>query len=232
MDLHTRMHDLGGPLQPPTPDAVQGDLHRGRRAVRRRRLTQATAGSAMGIAAIAAAFALTLDAPAGIPTRPPVVAQSAATLDGLHLVSYTGAQPKGFTVDAVPAGFSIEQQSESALVLKPDAVVPRPSSSVPAGDLPPGMVDYNNKIAIYLEGKDSVDFSWGDTLTIDGKETRLRMTSTPEGPQVGGTFLIKQTPDVFLTVQIPAEVGLTKDQMTALAAGVHVTPEYLATFGR
>jgi hypothetical protein len=224
-DLYSRMERLSGPVEPVPAAAVEGDLVRGRRAVRSRRFAQGGAGAVVGIAAVAAAFALTATVPGdSAGQRPPVIAQTGST-GGIQLVAYTGEQPKGFTIDTVPAGFSIKRQNEYELVLAPDrATVPAPESSVPVIENSNG---YDDAIAVYL---DDLDDMWGDQVTVDGKPAWTRMITTPDGAKAGGQIFIAQADGVYLIVQVSETVGLNKDQMLQIAGGVHVAPDLLATY--
>ncbi|MFI5931892.1 hypothetical protein [Actinoplanes sp. NPDC051494] len=211
--------DLGGPVEAASEDAIVADLARGRRAVRRRRTAQATAGSAFGVAAIVAAFSFAGPgtAPVGNPNAapPPVVTASAS--GRLKLVDYRGTQSRWFEIDTVPEGFFIQRDNVAGLTLAPEAARHRPPGikpSTPADELYDPEV-MTGKIAIYLELKEYRGELSGDTLTVAGKPAVLH-------PLEGGAqqLILQVTPQVYATIQV--DVPLSREQVLEIGAGLHV----------
>ncbi|GAA0478878.1 hypothetical protein Ade02nite_40460 [Paractinoplanes deccanensis] len=232
MDLHHRLHHLAGPAGETPADVIQDDLARGRRAVRRNRAFRVAAGSAFSLAVAAAALSLGPGLVGGPSGDSPTAAQSAnSATTGIKLVSYTGKQPRLFTIDTVPQGFFIQGQNEYELVLAPEeAKTPDPAK--------PHLSDpqvYTDKIAVYLQNKDfTVEPTGDEQFTIGGKPAALRSIHTDEGTPNEGTtveatqIFVVQSPRVYLTVQFAASTGLTKDQMIKVAGGINLTADAVA----
>jgi hypothetical protein len=229
MDLHSRLQRLAGPADETPAGVIEDDLARGRQAVRRQRTFRAAAGSAFGLAAVAATLSFGPGLVGGLTEKPPTVAQSATA--GIKLVSYTGKQPRLFTIDTVPQGFFIQGQNEYELVIAPEAAkTPDPAR--------PELADphvYTDKIAVYLQNKDfTVEPSGDEQFKIGNKPAALRYIHTDEGTPDEGTaveatqIFVVQSPRVYLTVQFPAATGLTKAQMVEVAGGINLTAAAVA----
>jgi hypothetical protein len=240
MDLHRQFNTLAGPSVTPTEDAVNADLNRGRRALRKRRAVQQIAGSAFAVAALAAGIALVNDGTP--PATTPSVAQDsgAAPAPATKLVAYKGDQPKGYTIDKVPNGWEIQADNEHALILAPkDALDKDPQSFV-------------GKIGIMLQSKDQTDAPKGKSVKVgdskgvlvpekevtDPTTLRLHEEAKKEaiakgGPSAapflvddtandGATLWVKQPNGVYLLVQFWEGLGLSEKDMLEIGAGVHV----------
>jgi hypothetical protein len=216
MDLQSRLERLGGPIEPVPADAIDADLDRGRRAVRRRRTVQTAAGSAFGVAAIVAAVAFT-GAHGGVdgPDRTPAVAQ--VVPGNLRLVEYRGPQPKHFTVDKVPDGYFIQNDDRTGLTIAPTSVRSRPPGIDPSKAPMYDPRDLTGKIGIYLETKEYRGAVDGEQVTVAGRPAILH----PIGPT--WQLLISASPKVYATVQF--DVALSREQMLELGAGLHVDAE-------
>jgi hypothetical protein len=217
MDLHTRFEHLGGPVDPASAEEIAADLGRGRRAARRRRTVQVVAGSAFGVAAIAATFSLVAAGPApdAGSGRAPAVAQ--ASTGGLTLVDYRGPQPKDFTVDKVPDGFFIQKDDWTGLTIAPVSVR-HPGPGVDPSKSP--MYDphqLTGKIGIFLEERAFRGELTGEKVTVGEHQAVLHdIESTRQ-------LVIAVSPEVYATVQV--DVPLSRDQIIALGAGLHVHQE-------
>ncbi|MET0425341.1 MAG: hypothetical protein ABW046_15765 [Actinoplanes sp.] len=213
MDLQSRFERLGGPIEPVPTEAIDADLGRGRRAVRRRRTMQAAAGSAFGLAAIVAGVAL--GGGTAEPDRTPAVAQVAP--GGLRLVEYRGPQPKDFTVDKVPDGYFIQNDDETGLTIAPISVQSKPPGIDPSKAPMYDPRDLGGKIGIYLEQKEYRGAVDGEKVTVAGRPAILH----PIGPT--WQLLLSASPEVYATVQF--DVALSREQMLELGAGLHVHPD-------
>jgi len=217
MDLHTRLESFGGPVDPASAQDIAADLERGRRAVRRRRGVQAVAGSAFGVAALAAAFTFVNagSAPDAVPGRAPAVAE--ASPGRLALVDYRGPQPRNFTVDKAPDGFFIQNDDEGGLTIAPVAVQHPGPGVDPSQDPMYDPRDLTGKIGIYLETKEYRGELTGEKLTVAGHESVLH--------SVGPTrqLVMSVSPEVYATVQV--DVPLSREQILELGAGLHVHRE-------
>ncbi|MFG1995609.1 hypothetical protein ACGFJ7_37100 [Actinoplanes sp. NPDC048988] len=232
MDLHSRLQHLAGPADETPAGVIEDDLARGRRAVRRNRAVRVAAGSAFSVAAVAAALSLGPGLIGGNTGNQPAAVQSANGVTArVELVSYTGAQPRLFTIDTVPQGFFIQGQNEYELVIAPEQA----KSPDPAKPYLSDPAVYTGKIAVYLQNKDfTVEPDGDEKLTINGRPAALRYVHTDEGtPDEGATveatqIFVVQSPHVYLTVQFDAGTGLTKEQMIKVAGGINLTAEAVA----
>lgn len=227
-DLRDRLGQFIGETQPPTAAQIDADVLRGRKAQQRRRAVQAGAGSVFVVAAVVAAFAFT--GTGSSPARPEA---GAATQVSVDLVAYKGEQPKGFTIDTVPAGWFIQSDEVVSLTLAPiSAKNPGPEvdpSKSPVYD----PASFVGKIGIVLESKDQHGPRKGGTAIKaagqDGTLLKSLRGVTPDGPMptaaggdTGWEIWIKQPSGIYLIVQFWQGLGLTQDQMVEIAAGVHV----------
>jgi len=231
IDLRNHLEDIAGPASPPTAADVDADVARGRRALRRRRAGQAVAGSAFGVAALVAAFAVatagTSAGPRGSGTDRPAVVTAA------KLVAYQGVQPKGFTVDKVPDGWFVQGDENYSLLLAPD----KAKNGGP--DVNPStqpLYDPNSsaeKITIMLAAKSQDDPPRAGTPVKVGDRNGTLLKSlqgmTPDGPMptaangdTGWELWVRQPSGVYMIVQYWQGLGLSQDQMVELGAGVHV----------
>ncbi|GLY95562.1 hypothetical protein [Actinoplanes sp. NBRC 103695] len=236
MDLRDAFEDVAGRPVAPTIQQADTDLSRGRTALRRRRAIQTAGGSLFTVAAAVAAFAVATSGTATGPGGTEAQAPPAASAKSIQLVAYKGEQPKGFTVDTVPDGWFVQAVNEYALVIAPDkAKNPGPGvdpSKAPIYD--PG--DYSNKIAVFLESKDAgtpqgekIKVGDGDGIlrkSLRGDVSDANGKPSPEPARAdgdyGSTIFVKQPKNVYLAVQFWGGLGFSKQQMTELAAGVHV----------
>ncbi|WP_127499927.1 hypothetical protein [Actinoplanes solisilvae] len=210
-DLRDHFNEIAGPMPAVSGDQADADLTRGRRALRRRRVVQSVAGSAFGVAALAAAIAVATSTPSA-PADDRVTATAS-----VQLVAYQGEQPKGFTVDKVPDGYSIEASETGYLTLAPkNSSDTNPDSFV-------------GKVAIMLESKDQNGPSREGKKVEGGVLLKSLPGETPDGKvpaaqdgDTGRELWLKQPSGIWLIVQVWQGVGLTDSQIVELGAGVHV----------
>ncbi len=232
-DLHNRLDRIAGPAAAPTTADVDADLARGRRALRRRRTVQATGGSAFAVAALVAAvsFATTGGTPAG-PGATRAADRPAATAAAVSLVAYKGEQPKGFTVDKVPDGWFVQQDSSYSLTLAPDRVENPGPDADPSKDPVHDPQSFVGKIGVMLSSKDQSGPGDGTAVKVgdkDGVLVKSPVGQTPDGPlptpadgDTGWTLWVEQPSGAHLLVQFWEGLGMSREQMVELAAGVHV----------
>ncbi|HWS39419.1 MAG TPA: hypothetical protein VN408_42575 [Actinoplanes sp.] len=223
-DLHTRLNRFGGPVPAVSGDTIAADVARGQRAVRRRRTARIAAGSAFGIAALAAAVAVLGSTPAV--TSGTTVARPAigATVETLRLVDYRGEQPKNFTIAKVPEGFFVQKDYYGGLTIAPDAARHPGPDVNPSVDTLYNPDDFTGKIAVYLEPKSYRGDLTGDTVDVGGRKAILHT--------IGATtqLIISVSGDVYATVQ--ADVPLTRGQLLELGAGLTVHQSAIDRMGR
>ncbi|GGL04891.1 hypothetical protein [Mangrovihabitans endophyticus] len=246
MDLHDRLDQFAGSPAHPDSTQIDADVARGRAALHRRRVTGAVAASATGVAALVAAVAIAAggigtggvgaDAGTGTGDRTTANGSVGASADGagdgrVRLVAYTGAQPKGFTIDTVPDGWFIQTDDNYSLLLAPDrAKNPGPNAD-PSRDPVYDPQSFVGKIGIMLQSKDAHGVPEGTTVTVGGKDgvlVKSRPAMTPDGSQppadgdTGWELYVRQPTGIQLIVQFWEGLGLTQDQMIDIGAGVHV----------
>lgn len=235
MDLRNHLDSIASPGTPPDSAQVEADIARGRHALRRRRANRTAAGSALGAAVLVAAFAVGSGMGTGVGTpapgtdRPAVVAQA-------QLVAYTGQQPKGYTIDKVPAGWFVQADNNYGLTLAPTAAQNPGQGADPSKEPIYDKRSYEDKIGVFLESKDQdgpprkgIEVKVGDR---DGTLVKSLPGMTPDGPEptpadgdTGWSLWVQQPSGTYLIVQFWEGVGFSQDQMVELAAGVHVHPE-------
>ena len=205
MELHDRLDRLAGPAVPATSDQAEADLARGRRALRRRRTVKGAATGVFAIAAAAAALAYgTASPPAGHPAAAVPSTATAVTT----LVAYKGDQPKGYTIDKVPAGWEIQGNSDFALTIAP----------VGAADRNPDA--FVGKIGIMLQSKDQHGRPPGTAMKVGGKAAVLDDVSNLPSK----LMYVMQPNGIYLIVQIWDARAWTDNAIVDFAAGVHVLP--------
>jgi hypothetical protein len=217
MDLRNHFDEIAGPI--PAETAVDDDILRGRSAMRRRRTSRTIAGSMFAAAAIAAA--VTAGSVLVTDTSP------RGSTSAVQLVAYEGAQPKGFTIDKVPAGWFVQTDDTGSLTLAPDAAK-NPGPDVNPSESPlHDPRSFVGKIGIMLESKDQ-NGPWGEGIKVKvGDNDGTLLKSPTEGSvradgDTGWQLFVKQPSGPYLLLQFWEGLGLSQDQMVELAAGVHV----------
>jgi hypothetical protein len=204
--------DPGQPVNP------AGDLARGRRLLRRRRLTRlAGAAGVAGVAAGIVAAVLTLG-PAGqsAPHQPPAAGQHtrhqhAPPAPGQHparraikLVSYEGYQAPGYQVSEVPRGWVVQGANAFALTV------------APAGDPDKSVDSFTGKIAVMLKSRDEPAPKGQPNLQVAGRPGFL--------DRQGDTWILlyQDKAGQWVDIQFPAKLGWDVPQFAKFAAGVQV----------
>ncbi|MEU8837353.1 hypothetical protein [Streptomyces sp900116325] len=210
-----------GEQVPAGADAVAADLARGRRALigQRRRIggagfvalgvvaaTMAVAGGPFGESHSSMGTQYSAQASASSRSESPIA---------LQLTSYAGAQPAGFRVDSVPAGWSVTSSDEYAFLVVPPG----------AGNHPQ---PYEDGIAVMLQGDSRLPADSPVTkVTIHGRDAQLGFSGRREAkwlifPEAAGKSVL---------VQVPTKLGLTDRQIIRFAQGISVTKDARALRG-
>ncbi|WIM98215.1 hypothetical protein ACTOB_001803 [Actinoplanes oblitus] len=227
--LRDQLADLAGSPGEPTTVQADADLARGRAALRRRRVLQSAAGSALVVAVAAATVGLTT---AGRPTGTApqaggtTVAATTATAGtaAFDLVSYTGKQPAGFSVDKVPAGWEVQGVTEGFMTLAPVGAKPH-NSAVPQGDVADSdAASFVGKVAVMLQSVDEHGEMPGKPERVTVGDRTGFFVKRPGTTGDGVTLFVKQPNGINLEIQVWDGIGWTHDQIVAFAAGVHVNP--------
>ncbi|GLY03532.1 hypothetical protein Acsp01_39110 [Actinoplanes sp. NBRC 101535] len=232
MDLRSHLEEIAGPVVPVADGQVDEDILRGRHAKRQRRTVQATLGAVFGAAALVAAFTVP-GGGVGAGPQGPTAAAPPAAVTAVDLVAYQGTQPKGFTIDKVPAGWFIESQDDHGLVMAPERAKGISPSTDAAHAVP--------RILIMLESKDQNGPSRPGTEVTIGDRTGLLLKSLPAmipgqpaadpDGDTGWAVWLEQPSGIWLIVQFDAGLGMGQDRMVELTSGVHVHPGALQGVG-
>ena len=114
--------------EPAGADIAAADVARGHRALGRRRRRR-FAGVAGAVAVVAGvAVAIGQPAPLGKSTPPAAGGTTFPQASTIRLTAYTGAQPAGFRVATVPAGWQVVSSDAYSFVVAPPG-----ASTAPAG---------------------------------------------------------------------------------------------------
>ena len=222
-DLRTLMHEAAGPIDGATPAAVaDADLARAHRGLRRRRIGRV--GS--GVAAVAALGALAIVAPSVLPgsTSPSTSTSAGAPeikVSGTMLVSYTGKQPTGFTLDKIPAGWEVRDNDAGVLTLAP--------TGAPKEKTPKGMVSFEGKIAVTAQNDTGVPTGVQlDKVQVGG---RPGVVAHMKGSGDTRTLFVEQPSGVYLQIQVWDGLGWGNDQIAEFGASVHITKDLQLSVG-
>lgn len=240
---------------PAGPDVAAADVARGHRALSRRRHRRiAFSGAAL---AVVAAVGVAVGLPARVDsTAHRAAAGSPATtqVTKVRLEAYTGAQPVGFRVSTVPAGWQVISSDRSSFVVAPPGTSATGSQPDPIGGGQAGQqaadqrqqhgtasqpdptggqaVSFVGRIAVMLQGQSTMpSHSPVTEVNINGKEGLLGFA---EGGTGSSRYLWLIFPDAKghkVLVQIPASVGLTNNQIVRFAQGITVTSAAVAASG-
>jgi hypothetical protein len=211
------------------------DLARGRKLLARRTRRRMLGGVAVTAAGVAAAAVVILPGGAGAgpgPTRagaavgsrtavgsraavgsPAAVGSRAAakpTTATVRLVAYTGAQPPGYTVRVIPAGWVIQGSNPFALVIAP-ANAPNKDPDAFIGKLVVGQESF--------DPAGSSGQGWAP-VPVAG-HTAYYSVQDAGGTETAG-LVLKKTASDWLTIQAPTSLGWSRQQMIQFALGVTI----------
>ena len=210
MDLHDRLSTLAGRTGVTSAEQADADVVRGRRALRRRRLFRSAGASAFAVAALAAAVTYGASTGNGSPADTvTATGTSAPAAVATQLVAYQGEQPKGFTIDKVPAGWEVQGVNAAALTIAPKGLADKNPDS------------FVGKIAIMLQSADDHSTPAGTSIQVDGKPGVI---NTPEDPGNTKNLWVKEPTGVWLQVQIWDASGWSNAAIVEFGAGIHVLP--------
>jgi hypothetical protein len=210
---------------PAGADDIAADLARGHRALARRR-RQRLAGLAGGVAVVAGvAVAFTLPGQPGRSAAPATASAAAGAHPAIQLVAYSGAQPAGFTVGTVPAGWQVVSSDAYSFVVAPPATSAAPSADGQG-------VSFIGRIAVMLQGDTTLAPDATVTaVTVNGQPGKLTVNADSD-PRLSSVELFY--PDAHghqVQVQVPASLGLSNAQIVRFAAGITVNSAAKAGLG-
>ena len=186
------------------------DLARGKKLLARRTRRRMLGGTATA-AAVAAAVAIAV-APNASGFRPSHSAAAAGqhSAGAIRLVAYTGAQPPGYTVKVIPAGWVVQGSNPYALVIAP-ANAPNKDPDVFLGKLFVGQESFDPS------GASAQGWAPADAPG----HTAYYSVQNAAGTKTAG-LVIKVTSSDWLVVQAPTSLGWTEQQMIQFGLGVTI----------
>jgi hypothetical protein len=216
----------------PSPETVDADLARGRRAlvrVHRRRLVRRSLVTTMSLAVVAVGVTATMQQHGPDATHHGVVAAKAPVTHpathaakrpvvpaahAVRLVAYTGSQLAGFTVDRVPDGWHLSTSTQSALNINRH------------GDTNNDPDVFEGKLTVLLQSQDVHGLPNGTAVTVAGQPGVV----TDQG-RYGESLTYKDTSGHTVVVQAPQALAWSDSQVVEFAEGVHVTGNAVAGRG-
>jgi hypothetical protein len=203
-ELTDQLADLADlPAADPSEATVQADVRRGRAALRRRHVREATVGVAV-TAVLVTAGLLTYAARPGS-------SGGTNSKTQIRLVAYTGKQLPGFTVAQVPEGYVLQGATAYSL----DVAQPGDHSSVDA---------FVGKLVVTLQSRSVKMDTSGTPVTVNGQPGYLR-----DGSPATVLEYTDGTHDIV--VQMWQDIALTDDQLVQFASGVTVASSAQAGVG-
>jgi len=223
-NLRSLLDQAGGPASPHVPPAalVQADLARAHRGLRRERVGRGARGGLLAVAAagVVAVLVQTGATPES-PATPPQ-GSSAAGVGKTRMIAYTGEQPAGFTLDALPRGWEVQGVDSGVLTLAPAGIADQDPNSV------------SGKVAVFLEALPAAATSDRLRPVRVGTTTGVLFESdlNTDGDRLGGTTLfVAQPSGAQLAVQVWAGLGWSDTDIAALGAAIHVTDAATVSVG-
>jgi hypothetical protein len=209
-DVIDRLADLGRtPIGPPPVSAIEGDLARGRAALRRRRRSAATAALSLSVVA-AGGTAWLSSTGSGRGSRSPA-ATSPPVPGKVKLVDYVGQEPSGFEIGTVPQGYGLDLQASNAYTV----VI------APAGDADKDPDSFAGKLVVSAEDAST----FGPLSSLGTQSVTVGDVAGRLGDDGTATQVWWQVGSVMIDVQCWDSIGLTHDQLVTFAATVSTTPQ-------
>ena len=213
--LERALSDGHGPDPAQRPDPA-GDLARGRRLQRRRRIRLAgvTAGTAAVVAAAVVPLAVS---PAGHrpaartgqaagPGASAAPGRSAApsVATAIDLVAYKGRQAPGYQVSEVPQGWIIQGGNAFVLTL------------APKGDKDTSVDSFVGKLVVMLQSRDASAPTTGARQPVAGRPGRFDVQGKTQ------MLTYKDSAGAWVVIQAPTSLGWDSTRLARFAAGVQV----------
>lgn len=216
-DLTDLLDSAAGQPPAPTPDVVDADLRRGRRALLHRRWAR---GSAVALAGAAAAAALAIvPGYVGGDRDVQVVTPAAGQQDdppnpGVDLVAFkAGPVPKPLSPSEIPAGWAVGG-NEYALVVSPPGSTTSPD-------------DFRGKLVVYLDAGIPNESLPKDERVAVGDRTGYAIPDDPSSLQVW----VPQDDGTSLRAQAPLDLGWDAATLGRFLGGVTVGDDATASVG-
>jgi hypothetical protein len=220
-DISALFHQTGTDDGAPSPEVIDGDLARGRQALarhHRRRTVRRSMAMTTSLAA-AAVVAVALSQGSSPADPPPVAIKPSVTTpttsSSIQLVSWTGKQLAGFTVDRVPAGWQLANSTQYALLI------------TPAGSTDHRPDAFEGKLAVLTSSLDAHGLGDGRLVSVNGQPGRVM-----DQGSYGLTLRYNDAAEGFgVDIQAPLTLHWTDAELIAFAEGVHVTGDAVHSRG-
>jgi hypothetical protein len=221
-DLDTLLSQAAhSPVHPASESLVDADVARGHRALvhrtMRRTGTRSVLAATLAVGTFAAVHAS--GHPAGgtstTALKPSTQQVRPAVAPTVKLVAYTGAQPAGYTVDSVPAGWEIQGVTNFALAI------------APVGFADQSLDSFQGKLVVMLMSKGQEPPTTGVPVDVGVPGTGRISHSNPGEPIL--TF--QDSAGRWLDIQVPASLHWTDAQVVAFGAAVHANGSAVAGQG-
>ena len=196
---------------PAAEGVVDADLVRGRRALTHRRMRRTGTRSVLAAALAIGTFAA---------VSPHGGHDSASTATGkpasasIKLVAWTGAQPQGYTVDSVPAGWEIQGVNNFVLAIAP---IGFPNQRLDV---------FSGKLVVMLLSPDEAPPTTGTRVDIGVAGTGRISHLNPEP-----ILTFEDSHGRWLDIQVPVALHWTDAQVVAFGEAVHANATAVAGRG-
>jgi hypothetical protein len=215
-DVTDHLADLGrSPIEPPPISTIEGDLDRGRSALRQRHRRMGTAALSLAVVVAGGATWIASAGSHGGHHTPPVATPTVPLKE--KLVDYVGQEPQGFHIGTIPQGYDLDLQAST-----PNDVV-----IALVGDADKDPDSFVGKVAITAEDASTYGglSSLGNRpVTIGGIPGRL-------GDDGTATQIWWQVGSIVIDVQCWDSIGLTRDQLVNFASSVSTTSQLQLSHG-
>jgi hypothetical protein len=215
-DMIDRLADLGNtPIGSPSVSEVDGDLARGRSALRRRNRKAGTAALSLAVA-VGGGIALFASGGSNGGRHAPAVATPPVP-QTVKLVDYVGQEPQGFHIGVIPQGYDLDLQASTPF----EVVI------APTGDADKDPDSFVGKVAITAEDVSnygSMSSLGNQSVTVAGNSGRL-------GDDGTATQVWWQVGSIVIDVQAWDSIGLTRAQLVSFASSVSTTPQLQLSHG-
>ncbi|MEU8663826.1 hypothetical protein, partial [Actinoplanes philippinensis] len=145
--------------------------------------------------------------------RPATVAPQFA---GTELVAYQGAQPQGFTLDKVPAGWELQGADDHGIVIAPKGFQDKDPNS------------FVGKIVAQLQEFAPTEELKGKEVTVGGQTGLLTKMI---GQTDGSALFVKLGEGRWMVIQVWDGLGWGEKEMLEFASGIHVDENAKITHG-
>jgi hypothetical protein len=205
-----RLTDLGQtPLVHPPSSAMEGDLARGRSALRRRHRRAGTA--AISLAVVAAGGAAWLSSASSPSRHQPTAVTPPSVAPKVKLVDYVGQEPQGFHIGTIPQGYGLDLQASTSY-----SVV-----LAPGGDADKNPDSFIGKLVITAEDASS----YGSLSSLGSQSATIGSEPGRIGDDGTATQIWWQVGTIIIDVQCWDSIGLTHAQLVSFASSVSTTPQ-------